>query len=94
MNLSSRDCDRMWEKLRFEIDREKPDITANLIIDGKVVIHTRRSHGGGPIPGRIPHFIRQQMKLNENQFRDAVNCPLTATGYIEILRAKGILPPG
>jgi hypothetical protein len=80
----------MWRKLGFEIDDTKPDIAATLTVAGKIVVRTRRSHGSGPLPGMIGTFIRQQMKMNEGQFRDAVNCPLTAQGYLTILRQKGL----
>lgn len=62
-----------------------------LIVDGQRVIATRRSRGSGKIPGKVPHLIRQQMKLNEEQFRALVDCPLTREGYLQILRDKGVL---
>jgi hypothetical protein len=39
----------------------------------------------------IPHLIRQQMKLNEEQFQDLVDCPLSREDYLQILREKGLL---
>jgi hypothetical protein len=31
------------------------------------------------------------MKLNENQFKDLIECPLKRDGYIQILREKKLL---
>lgn len=67
------------------------DRWAYLFVAGRRVIATRRSRGSGKVGGKIPHLIRQQMKLDEHQFRDLVNCPLTREGYLEILKNKGLI---
>ena len=54
------------------------------------MIYTKRSKGrGGELP--FSHKIRQQLKLNEQQLRDAISCSLDRSGYLDILREKGIL---
>lgn len=90
MSLKGGDVDRAWQKLGFDIARTG-DIHAKLYVDGKLILRTKRSMGSGKLDGRIPHFIRQQMKLNEDEFSRAVECPLTREEYIEILRSKGII---
>jgi hypothetical protein len=67
------------------------DRWAYLIVNGRRVVATRRSRGSGKLPGMIPHLIRQQMKLNEEQFQDLVDCPLSREDYLQILRDKGLL---
>jgi hypothetical protein len=37
--------------------------------EGKAIIYTKRSHGRGKLSDRIAQLIRQQMKRNEDQFR-------------------------
>jgi len=39
----------------------------------------------------MQHSIRQQLKLNEDEFRRAIRCTLTLEDYVSILRAKGLL---
>jgi hypothetical protein len=39
----------------------------------------------------MQHAIRQQLKLTEQQLKDAISCTIDGAGYIEILRRKGIL---
>ncbi len=58
---------------------------------GKLILTTMRSFGSGKLDGNIPHKIRQQMKLNEDQFADLIACPLKREGYVEILRKKGLI---
>jgi hypothetical protein len=65
------------------------DIHALFYHDGKLILRTKRSHGSGKLTGRIPDYIRQQMKLNQEQFSDLLACPLKREGYVQILRAKG-----
>ncbi len=67
------------------------DRHAILRVNGKLILRTRRSFGSGKLNGNIPHLIRQQMKLNEDQFNDLIDCPLDREGYIEILKSKGII---
>jgi hypothetical protein len=90
MSLKGQDIDRAWQKLGFSI-KTTGDIHAKLYIGGKLILRTKRSMGSGKLEGNIPHFIRQQMKLNESQFARAVECPLTREEYVEILRGKQLL---
>ena len=90
MSLKGGDVDRAWQKLGFHVTTTG-DIHAKLYVDGKLILRTKRSMGSGKLDGRIPHFIRQQMKLNEDEFSRAIDCPLTREGYIEILTGKGII---
>jgi hypothetical protein len=88
MSLKGADIDRMWKKLGF-ITKNSGDIHAKLVVDGRAVKFTKRSMGSGNLDGNIPNFIRRQMGLTQDQFADAVNCPLKRDGYIQILRDKG-----
>ena len=72
--------------------KEGKDRFAYLNVDGKLILSTRRSHGRGKMSDNIAMFIRQQMKLTEDQFRDAINCPMDREKYIAVLRAKGLIP--
>jgi hypothetical protein len=48
----------------------------------------RRSKGSGDLPFRL---TRKQLALNDHQLHDAITCTLERDGYVEILRAKGLL---
>jgi hypothetical protein len=37
------------------------------------------------------HSIRQQLRLDEEQLRQAIKCTLDRDAYIALLQAKGIL---
>jgi hypothetical protein len=88
VSLKPKEIDAAWNKLQMEIT-ETGDRHAVFRHDGTIIVRTKRSFGSGKLDGNIPHFIRQQMKLNDSQFQDLINCPLTRDGYIEILREKG-----
>ncbi len=91
MSLKVSDVDRAFRKLRMEI-RESGDKLAFFVYEGKRILHTCRSHGKGKIEGNIPHRIRTQLKLNESEFRDLVQCPLEYDGYVDILKKRRIIP--
>lgn len=78
----------MVEKLGFRT-RTGGDLLAWFEHEGKIVARTRRSKGSGDLP--MQHSIRQQLKLNEEQLRQAIDCALTREGYVELLRSKGLV---
>lgn len=92
MTIKAREFDHIVDKLQLKT-RDSRDLLAwfEVEIDGrrKIVTRTRRSKGSGDLP--MQHSIRQQLKLNEEQFRAAVGCTLSREDYIEILRTKGLL---
>lgn len=71
---------------------ETGDRHAKLYHDGKLIVATKRSFGRGSIEGPVQYLLRQQLKLNESQFKDLIDCPLDRPKYIEILRGKGLIP--
>lgn len=58
---------------------------------GKLILTTMRSFGSGNLDGIIQHKIRQQMKLDEDQFSRLIACPLKRPEYVDILRKKGLV---
>ncbi|MFN0244423.1 MAG: hypothetical protein ACKVWV_16165 [Planctomycetota bacterium] len=68
--------------------RDTGDCHAWLVVDGKTVVKTKRSHGRGDV---LHNKVRTQLKLNERELQEAVDCTLSRAGYVEILRAKGVL---
>jgi len=58
--------------------------------EGKVITRTKRSHGNKDLP---EHLIRQQLKLNEQQFSGLISCSVTHDDYVEILTKKGLIVP-
>ena len=58
---------------------------------GVKILPVKISFGQGDIPGKVSDKIRQQYRVNEEQFRDLVACPLDYDGYIQILTKKGLI---
>jgi len=83
---------RAFSKLGMEI-REGRHTLAFFRCEGRVILWTKGPHKRGELKGKLPDLIRQQLKLNEAQFRELTACPLELAGYIQVLREKGLLPP-
>jgi len=88
MTIKAKEFDHLVAKLNLKT-RDSRDLLAWFEYEGKIITRTRRSKGPGDLP--MQHSVRQQLKLNEEQFRKAVGCNLTQQDYIDILRAKGLL---
>lgn len=88
MTIKTHEFDHLGAKLNLKT-RDSRDLLAWFEYEGKIITRTRRSEGSGDLP--MQHSIRQQLKLNEKQFKEAVGCTLTRQDYIDILQAKGLL---
>lgn len=92
MTIKAHEFDHIVNKFQLKT-RDSRDLLAwfEVEIGGKrkIITRTRRSKGSGDLP--MQHSIRQQLKLNEEEFRDAIGCTLSREDYIEILRNKGLL---
>jgi hypothetical protein len=86
--MKAKEFDRLAAKLELKT-RNSRDLLAWFEYDGRTITRTRRSMGSGDVP--MQHSIRQQLKLNEEQLREIINCTFGRAEYIEILRAKGLL---
>ena len=88
MPIRAREFDRMVNKFGFQT-RHGRDLHAWLAYEGNIVVRTRRSKSSGDLP--MEHSIRQQMKLNRQEFNLARRCTMTRDQYIEILKRKGVI---
>ena len=79
--------ERIVNKLGLRV-RNSGDRLAWFVHDGKTVLQTKRSHGNKDLPA---HLIRQQLKLNENQFSGLIDCSVSRDDYVEILITKGLI---
>jgi len=83
---------QIFDKLEMEI-REGRDTLAFFRWKGQTILWTRVPHKRGELKGNLRYFIRQQLKLNEAQFRGLRRCDIWREDYIEILKDKGLIPP-
>ncbi len=89
MSIKAKDFDHIVRKLRLK-RRSSKDLWVWFEHGGKIITRTRRSwKKGRDLP--FQHSIRQQLKLNENEFRLAVSCHLSRNDYIAILKRKKLL---
>ena len=88
MTIKARQFDRLVQKLGLKT-RSSDHLLAWFEYDGKIITRTKRSRGSSSdLP--MQHSIRQQLKMNQREFQNAVGCTLTKRDYLEILRKKGL----
>jgi len=80
----------LLHKLEMEI-REGQDTIGSFYDQGRLIIRTKVPHKRGELKGKLLYFIRQQLKLNEEEFHQLQQCRLFRADYIELLRKKGKL---
>lgn len=63
-----------------------------LVVDGKVVLYTKMSHGSGKeLDAWHIHKMAEQCKFIKEEFADLAKCPMTAEQYFQLLKDNGIL---
>ncbi|MFQ6044064.1 MAG: hypothetical protein ACE5PV_24685 [Candidatus Poribacteria bacterium] len=85
-----REALRVFDKLDMEI-REGRDTIAKFRYKGKVIVRTKVPHKRGELKGKLPYFIRQQLRINDKQLRGLIDCTLYRRHYESILREKGFI---
>lgn len=75
-DASSKSDDHKWLELFYE---------------GKLVLHTKISHGEKDLGDFLIKQMSLQCKLDKTDFMDLANCPLSQKQYFEILAEKGFI---
>ncbi|UMX48322.1 MAG: hypothetical protein L7H18_02135 [Candidatus Nealsonbacteria bacterium DGGOD1a] len=88
MQLKVKQVERIFQKLGMEVKPSHHKL-AFFRHNGKLILKTRLSNGSGD--AKAIDKIRQDFKLTEKDFCDLRDCPLSKEGYVEILKAKGII---
>jgi len=71
--------------------RQGRDTLAFFYCGDRLVLWTKVPHQQGELKGKLPYYIRQQLKLNEEQCRQLMRCRIGRQDYVEILRDKGLI---
>lgn len=89
--MKAKEALQIFQKLEMEV-REGRDTLAFLKWKGKIILWSKVPHKKGELKGKLGFFIRQQLKLNESQFKYLQECKIWRKEYLEILKTKGLLP--
>jgi len=90
MQLKKQEVQKIFKKLNLEV-RSTNHIYGWLVVDGKRILRVHYSFGRGNIPAKISEKIRGQLKLDQRNLKDLIECPLSKEDYLEIIREKGYL---
>lgn len=88
MQLKKRDLQKIFKKLDMEV-RSTGHIYGWLVVKGKKILRVHYSFGKGNIPAKISEKIRGQLKLDQHNLKNLVDCPLSKESYLEIIKEKG-----
>lgn len=62
-----------------------------LFHNGKLILHTKISHGETDLGNYLIKQMSQQCKLTKDEFMDLANCPMAKEQYFEILKHNGYI---
>lgn len=59
--------------------------------NGKYILQTKISHGEKELEDFHIGMMKRQCRLEKADFLNLVTCPLSESGYVEILKKKGVI---
>jgi hypothetical protein len=86
MQIKKAEALRVLAKFRFEI-RSGKERFAKFYYQDTLILTTSIPQGKGDM--YVSNQFRQQLKLNLQQLKDAINCPLKYDEYVEHLKRIG-----
>jgi len=89
MRIKYREAEQLLNKLRFEPPRQTHHKRYQFRYGGKTIFTVYHSHGSGEM--KATDKFRIDLKLNQQQFREAIQCPLNYDEYVEILKSKRLI---
>lgn len=90
MQIKKQQALSVLKKLQFDI-RTGGERFARFYHRGTLVLTTAVPHGKGDM--YVSNQFRQQLKINQDQLREAIRCPFGHNEYLAHLEARGIIPP-
>ena len=85
MQVKKVEAESIFNKLCVKIKSTKHHVSGWIVQNGQKILPVYYSHGKGDMPGKVGDKFRQSFKINEDQFKDLRDCPLSRDGYIGIL---------
>jgi hypothetical protein len=88
LNLDPRKVTRALQtKLRLSVSSGK-ELQGWYCLDGKKVLRVTLPHDHGTLPPGTANAIRNELKLDHEQFARLVQCPMKASDYEALIRTK------
>lgn len=91
LNFQKQDVAHVIEKKLSAKPRSKSEKNVWYILDNKKVLRVTYPHGQGVLAKGTAKSIINQLKLSNNQFKNLVDCPMSATDYESFIRSLNLL---
>lgn len=88
LQLKKKEMERVFKKLDIDVVDNNHHVRGFISINGKKVIPVYFSHGRGEIPGNIPEKIRKLFRLEKDEFRLLIKCPMSKETYLSLLKNR------
>ena len=72
-------------------NKSQDHLWLELFHKGKLVLHTKISHGASDLGDYLIKQMSHQCKLSKQEFMDLANCPMSKEHYFRLLKDNGYL---
>ena len=80
--------DRVVEKFGMAVSEGGNHRKANFYHEGRLILRTLRSRSPKDFPGYV---VQKQLKISQEQLREAIRCTFGLDEYVEVLKEKGFI---
>jgi len=91
LNFQKQDIAHAIENKLSIKPRSKNEKNVWYILDDKKVLRITYPHGNGTLPKGTTKSIINQLKLSNIQFKNLIECPMSASDYEKLIRSLNIL---
>lgn len=92
MQLSTREAERIFDKLDVEVVKSTHHVRGFVTYRGTRILPLHYSNGRKDMPGHVPKRFAKSLKLSLSEFAELKQCTMTKETYFRILLEKGYLP--
>lgn len=91
LNFQKQNIAHAIEKKVAPKPRSKTEKNVWYMLDSKKVLRVTYPHGNGMLPKGTTKSIINQLRLSNDQFKDLVDCPMSASDYEKFIRSLNLL---
>jgi hypothetical protein len=91
MQLSTREAEKIFNKLEVESVKSRHHVRGFVTFNGVRILPVHYSNGHKDMPGQVPKRFAKSLKLSLDEFAELKRCSMSRDEYVRILQRKGLI---
>lgn len=91
MQLSTREAEKVFKKLRVETVKSTHHVRGFVTYNGVRILPVHYSNGRKDMPGHVPKRFAKSLNLSLSEFAELKDCTLSRDAYFELQIERGLI---